>query len=117
MKALAITLVVAALGTSPVAVLAQKSMDDIKGMSMEKKPAASDAKGTPHTAKGTIKKIDAQAGVVTIAHGAVDSLKWPPMTMGFKVRDKALLSSLVDGKTVEFDFVQVENDYVIAAIR
>lgn len=39
------------------------------------------------------------------------------MTMGFKVRDRALLDKLPEGRTVEFDFVKCEAGYAITAVR
>ena len=35
-------------------------------------------------ASGKVEAVDATAGTVTIAHGPVDALKWPAMTMTFK---------------------------------
>jgi Cu(I)/Ag(I) efflux system protein CusF len=52
---------------------------------------------------------------VTIAHGPVQSLNWPAMTMNFLVKDKALLDRLSSGKKVDFEFVQQGRDYVITS--
>lgn len=59
-------------------------MCDMKGMDMAKKPAA--GAQAAREASGTIKKIDVKTSSVVISHGPVASLKWPPMTMGFKIR-------------------------------
>jgi len=88
---------------------------DIKGMDMGKKPAA--GAQTTHKATGVIKKVDPKAGTVTLAHDPVKSLNWPAMTMGFTVKDKALLDKLQAGKKVEFDFVQQGKDYVITTVK
>lgn len=66
-----------------------------------------------HKTKATVKKVDAKAGSVTLAHEPVASLNWPAMTMGFKVKDSALLSKLTEGKRVDVEFVQEGKDYVI----
>lgn len=95
--------------------MAQQKMDDMKGMDMAKKPAA--GVPTAHKAMGTIKKVDAKTGVVTVAHEPVKTMNWPAMTMGFKVKDKMLLDKLGDGKKVEFDFVQDDKEYVITGVR
>jgi Cu(I)/Ag(I) efflux system protein CusF len=71
----------------------------------------------PHQATGTVKKVDPGKGVVTLAHDPVKSLKWPAMTMGFTVKDKALLDKLQPGKKVEFQFVQQGKDYVITGVK
>jgi Cu(I)/Ag(I) efflux system protein CusF len=94
---------------------AQQKMDEMKGMDMGEKPAAT-AQRT-HTAVGTVKKVDAKVGTVTLAHGPVKSMNWPAMTMGFKVTDKSLFDKLAEGKKVEFEFTQVEKDYVISTVK
>ena len=39
------------------------------------------------------------------------------MTMGFRVKDKAMLDTLAVGRQVEFEFVQEGSDYVVTAVR
>lgn len=95
--------------------LSHAQSGDMKGMDMGTKPAA----GTQaaHKATGVVKKVDAKAGTVTLAHDPVKSLKWPAMTMGFTVKDKSLLDKLAAGKKVEFEFVQQGKDYVITGVK
>lgn len=75
--------------------------DDMSGMkmdgmdSMQAAPTAS--------AEGTIKAMDASRGTVTLAHGAVPSLQWPPMTMAFKSTQEQM-KGLKVGDEVVFDF-------------
>ena len=45
------------------------------------------------------------------------SLNWPSMTMGFKVKDSALLSKLSEGKRVDVEFVQEGKAYVIQSVQ
>jgi len=97
------------------AALAQSKMDDMKGMDMAEKPAASAQ--TMHEANGTIKKIDAKAGSVVISHGPVSSLNWPPMIMSFKLKDKSLLDKLAVDKKVTFGFVKKGDDYVMTTVK
>lgn len=85
------------------------------GMDMAKKPAA--RAPMAHKAMGTVKKVDAKAGVVTLAHEPIKSLNWPSMTMGFKVKDKMLMDKLTDGRKVEFEFMQEDKDYVITDVK
>lgn len=49
-----------------------------------------------------MKKIDAKAGSVTIAHDPIKALNWPAMTMPFKVADKAVLGKMKPGAKVRF---------------
>ena len=86
-------------------------MDDMKGMDISSKPTA--AASVVHKATCTVKKLDAKAGVVTLAHEPVKSMNWPSMTMGFKVKDKMLMDKLTDGKKVEFEFMQNGKDHVV----
>jgi Cu(I)/Ag(I) efflux system periplasmic protein CusF len=96
-------------------VFAQSAMGDMKGMDMAKKPAV--GAQAAHAANGTIKKIDAKTGSVVISHGPVSSLNWPPMTMGFKVKDKDLLAKLIIDKKVDFGFVKEGDDYVVTSVK
>lgn len=84
----------------------------MSGMDMEKKSQAQ-----AHKASGTVTKVDQAASKVTISHGPVESLKWPPMTMNFVVKDNALLGRLSPGKKIDFEFVQQGRDYVIVSAK
>jgi len=82
------------------------------------KPAATGASTAKSaSAVGVVKKVDAGAQRVTLAHEPVKSLNWPAMTMAFKVRDKALLDKMVPGRKIDFDFVEEGGDYVVTAVR
>jgi Cu(I)/Ag(I) efflux system membrane fusion protein len=70
-----------------------------------------------HVARGTVESVDPAAGKVVIAHGPVTSLDWPAMTMGFAVKDQALLERLAPGQEIEFRFAEGEGGYVIDEIR
>ena len=63
------------------------------GMDAEKK-----SQGQTHKASGTVTRVDQASAKVTIAHGPVQSLKWPAMTMNFVVKDKALFETLSSGR-------------------
>ena len=91
--------------------------ESMKGMDMKEKPAGTAATAKAHKATGTVKSVDRAAGRVTIAHGPVASLKWPAMTMGFGLRDKALIDKFSPGKKVEFELVQQGRDYVIVSAK
>ena len=89
---------------------------DMKGMDMKDTPAQKGA-AKMHSAKGTVKSLDAAAGTVTLDHDPVKSMNWPAMTMAFKVQDKALLDKLAKGKKVEVEFEQRGKDYVITSAK
>lgn len=100
----------AALLAAPAA--AQMKDMDMKGMHEKKGDHA-----TAHKAGGTVKSVDAAKGSVSIAHGAVQSLHWPAMTMTFRLKDKAMAGDLKPGDKVDFSFVQSGKDYLITEIR
>ncbi len=90
--------------------LAEASMD-MKSMKM------GDTLTTAHHATGTVKKIDATAGMVTIAHGPIASLDWPGMTMGFKLKDTSLAKGIKAGDTVNFDFIHSGDEYIVTRLQ
>ena len=51
---------------------------------------------------GEIKKIDKEAGKVTIKHGPLANLDMPGMTMVFRVKDSAILDQIKVGDKVKF---------------
>jgi Cu(I)/Ag(I) efflux system membrane fusion protein len=76
-------------------------------------PAASQL----HRGQGTVHAVDANSGMVEIEHAPIASLKWPAMSMEFKVKDKAQLARLSKGQAVEFEFSeQGAGEYVIERI-
>jgi Cu(I)/Ag(I) efflux system protein CusF len=70
-----------------------------------------------HQTSAVVKAIDVANGKVTLAHGAIASLNWPPMTMGFAVKDKQLFDKLVVGRTVNVELVKEGPGYVVTAVR
>jgi len=59
-----------------------------------------------HRAEGMVTAVDAKSGILSIAHGPVETLKWPAMTMGFKAANDALLAGLQPGTGISFEFVE-----------
>jgi Cu/Ag efflux protein CusF len=94
---------------------ARSCQDMMKGMGMQQ--ADKGAKAARHEAIGTVKSVNPAEGTVTLAHGPVKSLNWPAMTMGFKVKDKALLEKLSVGKKVDVEIVKQDDNYVITAVK
>jgi Cu/Ag efflux protein CusF len=52
---------------------------------------------------GEVRKIDKAADKITLKHGAVPRFDMPPMTMVYRVKDKAMLGELKLGDKVKFD--------------
>ena len=74
-------------------------------MAAPTKSAAMDASQSIQTASatGTVESVDAVAGKITLAHGPVDALGWPAMTMGFKATSEQV-ASVRPGQSVRFEF-------------
>lgn len=86
----------------------------MNGMDMKSEKKA---KSQTHKGSGTVSKVDSGKGTVTIAHGPVESMKWPAMTMTFKVKDKKMLDKVKEGDKVDFSFVQSGKDYTITQVK
>lgn len=65
-------------------------------------PAWSQTSTTPGLADGEVRKIDKEAGKITIKHGEIKHMEMPPMTMVFVARDKALLDTTSVGAKIQF---------------
>ena len=76
-------------------------------------PSATAAKA--FTVRGVIEEIS--PGELTLAHDAVPALKWPAMTMGFKLSSPQLAAGLTARQQVRFTFTKQGEDYVITAIE
>jgi len=74
--------------------------------------------GAGHQAQGTVDDVDAKALTVTLSHGPVASLKWPAMTMEFKLANEALLANVKRGARVNVEFVERQaGEWVITAVK
>ena len=84
----------------------------------EPAPANTGGSGAGHKAEGTVDGIDGKAGTVSITHGPIASLKWPAMTMEFKLANSTLLKVLKPGAAVAFEFVERQpGEWVITGIQ
>ena len=80
-------------------------------------PAAKPA-NAGHQAEGSVDSVDAKAGTVSLNHGPVATLKWPSMTMEFKLSNESLLKGLKPGQPVAFEFVERQpGEWVITSIK
>lgn len=99
--------IVAALGIAGAANAAE-----MKGMPGTATPAAGIVTG-----KGVVKSIDVAASKVTIAHEPIEAIKWPAMTMGFKVAEPAMLGNVAVGRKIEFVFDSKDQQFTIKSIK
>lgn len=93
----------------PDAPKAEASADSMAGMAM---PAdAKMGKGS-----GTVTAVDAVAGKITLDHGAIPSVGWPAMKMGFSAKPD-LLKGIAVGDKVDFDLTVTGNAGEVTAIQ
>ena len=64
--------------------------------------AASASTSSSSMTEGEVRKIDKEAGKVTIRHAPIESLGMPAMTMVFRVADPKMLEELREGEKVRF---------------
>ncbi len=75
-------------------------------------PAAS-----AETTDGEVRKIDREAGKLTIKHADIKSLDMPAMTMVFQVRDKAMLDKLQVGARIQFQVINEGGKFVVTELK
>ena len=71
-----------------------------------------------HKAEGTVEELDTKAGSLFIHHQPIASLKWPEMTMEFKVANPSLLNGIKEGAAIHFEFVERNpGEWVVTSIQ
>lgn len=68
-------------------------------------------------ADGEVRKVDKDAGKITLKHGPIKNLDMPPMTMVFRVKDPAFLDAVKPGDKVRFAVEEKSGAYVVTAIE
>lgn len=67
--------------------------------------------------EGEVRKVDKEAGKVTLKHGEIKNLEMPGMTMVFQVKDPALLEKVKAGDQVNFTADKVNGAYTVLSIE
>ncbi|MDP1630215.1 MAG: copper-binding protein [Caulobacter sp.] len=67
--------------------------------------------------QGEVVAVDAKAGTVILKHGPIPALKWPAMTMKFKVESAAVLEGVTVGAKVHFELKNVGGKPVVSEIH
>lgn len=66
---------------------------------------------------GEIRKVDKEAGKVTIKHGEIKNLEMPGMTMVFTAKEKSLLDKVQAGDKVKFAVINDGGKMVVTDIQ
>lgn len=64
-----------------------------------------------------VRKVDQEAGKITLKHGEIKNLDMPAMTMVFRVKDKALLASVKAGDRVRFKAASEDGQYLVTELQ
>lgn len=107
-KRLAIIVAVASITGLPIHVIAS-------GDHGAQKPAAA-AQASDMT-DAEVRKVDAEAGKITLKHSEIKSLDMPAMTMVFNVRDKAMLEKVKAGDKVKFKVVNDAGKFTVTDLQ
>jgi Cu(I)/Ag(I) efflux system periplasmic protein CusF len=78
--------------------------------------AAAALAAEPDTTVGEVRKVDLDAGKITLKHGEIKNLDMPSMTMVFVVKDKTQLDKLKPGDKVTFAAEKINGSYVVTQI-
>jgi Cu(I)/Ag(I) efflux system periplasmic protein CusF len=70
-----------------------------------------------HLADAEVRKVDKEAGKITLKHGEIRNLDMPPMTMVFQVKDKAVLDTVKQGDKVKFTAEKINGAYTVTSIE
>ena len=63
-----------------------------------------------------VRKVDKQAGKVTLKHGPIANLEMPAMTMVFHVKDAAMLDKVKAGDKVRFKAEKIQGNYTVTEV-
>lgn len=77
-------------------------------MEMSAKPSLTD---------GEVRKIDKEAGKITIKHGEIKHLEMPPMTMVFVAKDTSILDKVKAGDKVRFMTVHENGQMIVTDLQ
>lgn len=68
-------------------------------------------------ADGEVRKVDKDAGKLTIRHGAIAQLDMPPMTMVYRVKEPAMLDQVKAGDKIRFSAEKAGGTFTVTRIE
>jgi len=110
LKTLAAAAIAAVLLTPVVHAQTTTDPGQMNGVKMAQTTAATDM------TDGEVRKIDMEAGKVTLKHAEIKNLDMPGMTMVFVVKDKAMLDKLKTGDKVKFKAINESGKFTVTEI-
>lgn len=79
--------------------------------------AAAAAPTAAAKSEGIVRKIDKAAGKITIAHGPLENLGMPGMTMAFGVSDAAMLDKAKVGDKIRFTAERKDGLFTVTTLE
>lgn len=64
-----------------------------------------------------VRKVDKEAGKLTLRHGPIENLEMPGMTMVFHVKDASMLEKVKPGDKVRFAVEKVKGNFTVTRIE
>ena len=86
------------------------------GFSITAAPATIPIAATSNLTDGEVRRIDKDAGTITLRHGAILNLGMPGMTMVFALKDRSMLTTLAVGNKVKFHAERANGKLVITEL-
>lgn len=75
------------------------------------------AQAPSSTTEAEVRRVDKDAGKITLKHGEIKNLEMPGMTMVFQVQDRALLEQVKAGDKVSFTADKINGAYTVLSIQ
>ena len=75
------------------------------------------AKADAAWAEAEVRKVDKDAGKITLRHGPIPNLDMKGMTMVFRARDPAMLDTVKAGDKVRFKAEKVQGAYTVTELK
>lgn len=79
--------------------------------------AAGNHQAATGTAEGVVRKVDKDAGKITIRHGPISGLDMPAMSMVFRAKEPALLDKVKVGDKIRFGVLQDKGALFVTGIE
>ena len=80
-------------------------------------PTSTAASAPASMTEGEVRKVDKEAGKVTLRHGPIESLGMPAMTMVFRVADPKMLDQVKEGEKVRFYAARLNGAITLTTIE
>lgn len=67
--------------------------------------------------EGEVRKVDKEAGKVTLRHAPIESMGMPAMTMVFRVADPKMLERLKEGERIRFSAARLNGAITLTTVE